>query len=424
MQKLGSGASYSDSSTQLSMTEIERRPRSTDPSSHTHCALWSDRHLRVLTQVHFDGDEIALTHPSTTPPVMATIDLRSDTITQPTPAMRLAIANAAVGDDVLGDDPTVKELEADVAQLLGKEAAVYMPSGTMTNQVAVRLHTQPGDEIVLESEAHIYYYESGAPAALSGVMCRLVSGRQGVFAADDLVNVLRSGNPHYPPTTLVCIENTHNRGGGTIFPLEAIQAIAEVCQQRGLAIHMDGARLWNACEATGITPTDYAEPFDTVSVCFSKGLGAPVGSALAGSSETIDRARRFRKMFGGAMRQAGTIAAGALYALQHHRDRLCEDRENAQLLARQLVEVDGIEVDLSTVQTNIVVFRCLDVPAPLLAQALGDRGVKLFARDRHSLRAVTSLMVTREHILQVKDKVADALTEVCAFKTATEEVIP
>ena len=342
---------------------------------------------------------------------MPVIDLRSDTITQPTPAMRQAIANAEVGDDVLGDDPTVLQLEEYVAELLGKEAAVYMPSGTMTNQVAVRLHTQPGDEIVLESEAHIYYYESGGPAALSGVSCRLIPGHRGLFTRDDLQKVLRSGNPHYPPTRLVCVENTHNRGGGSIFPIEMINHIAEVCRSRSLKFHMDGARLWNACEATGLSPAEYARSFDTVSVCFSKGLGAPVGSALVGAQEDIARARRFRKMFGGAMRQSGTIAAGALYALQYQRERLQDDRENAQLLARELTVLDSIEVDIAAVQTNIVIIRSSRIPAAELAGQLERQGVKLLPRDATSLRAVTSLMVTRDDMLTVRDRVAACLKQ-------------
>ncbi|MGK7910033.1 MAG: low specificity L-threonine aldolase [Synechococcus sp.] len=340
---------------------------------------------------------------------MSVIDLRSDTITQPTPEMRQAIANAVVGDDVLGDDPTVTQLEEYVADLLGKEAAVFMPSGTMTNQVAVRLHTQPGDEMALEAEAHIYYYEGGGPAALSGVSCRHIAGHRGIFSSTDLVNVLRSHNPHYPPTRLVCVENTHNRGGGSIFPLETIRDIAEVCRERSLKFHMDGARLWNACEATGHSPAEYARPFDTVSVCFSKGLGAPVGSALAGSQEDVARARRFRKLFGGGMRQSGMLAAAALYGLQHHRERLQDDRENAQLLARELGAINSIEVDVSAVQTNIVNVHSTRMPAADLARALEQRGVMLLARDATSVRAVTSLMVTRDDMLAVRDRVADCL---------------
>ncbi|NER80402.1 MAG: aminotransferase class I/II-fold pyridoxal phosphate-dependent enzyme [Leptolyngbya sp. SIO1D8] len=342
------------------------------------------------------------------------IDLRSDTVTQPTPEMRQAIAQAVVGDDVLGDDPTVKELEATVAALLGKEAAVYMPSGTMTNQVALRVHTEPGDEVILESQAHIYYYEAGAPAALSGVMCRLVNGQHGIFSAADLQKVIRPVDEHYPHTKLVCLENTHNRGGGRIFPLEAVQEIAQVCTANHLRLHLDGARLWNACVATGISEADYAAAFDTVSVCFSKGLGAPVGSALVGSQAQIQRARRFRKMFGGAMRQVGMLAAGALYAVQHHRDRLAEDHANAQCLARGLQQIEGIAIDLADVQTNLVYFQTPGIPAVAVANQLTEMGVGVLPTGAHTLRAVTNLMVNQDDIDQALTRIQEAMETVRA----------
>ena len=334
------------------------------------------------------------------------IDVRSDTVTQPTADMRRAMLAAEVGDDVLGDDPTVRALEAYVAKLLGKEAAVYMPSGTMTNQVAIKSQTQPGDEIILEAEAHIYYYEGGGPAALSGVSCRLLPGKDGVFSADAVEQALRPLDPHFPPTRLVCVENTHNRSGGRIFPLETIQAIAKVCDQHDLRLHLDGARFWNACVATNISEADYAAPFDTVSVCFSKGLGAPVGSALVGSSETMAKARRFRKLFGGGMRQAGIIAAGALYALEKHRDRLSEDHDNAQRLAQGLQALPGIEIDPASVQTNIV---NLDLPgqsAAEVAKRLGQSGVAVLATGPCRIRAVTNLMVSREQIDRALEAIA------------------
>lgn len=337
------------------------------------------------------------------------IDLRSDTITQPTRGMRDAIANAEVGDDVLGDDPTVQQLERFVASLLGKEAAVYMPSGTMTNQVALRTHTEPGDEVVLESQAHIYYYEGGGPAALSGVMCRLISGDHGIFTAADLTQVLRPDNVHFPRTKLVCLENTHNRGGGRIYPLSEIAAIAQVCEAQELKLHLDGARLWNACIATGISEVEYVQAFDSVSVCFSKGLGAPIGSALAGSNELIERARRFRKMFGGGMRQAGMMAAGALYALKHHRARLADDHINAKTLAKGLQAIPGIEIDPTTVQTNIVVFQTTSIPAHVLVERLRLKGVYMLAVGLNSIRAVTNLMVSEQQIQQVPHLVKLAL---------------
>ncbi|MGC1307871.1 MAG: low-specificity L-threonine aldolase [Phormidesmis sp.] len=335
------------------------------------------------------------------------IDLRSDTVTQPTDDMRRAMLQAPVGDDVLGDDPTVAALEAYVAELLGKEAAVYMPSGTMTNQVALRSHTQPGDEVFLEAEAHIYYYEGGGPAALSGVTCRLLPGEGGVFSAMALSQALRPEDPHFPKSRLVCIENTHNRSGGRIFPLETIREIAEVCQQRELALHMDGARFWNACAATGISEADYARAFDTMSVCFSKGLGAPVGSALVGSAQQMQRARRFRKMFGGGMRQAGIIAAGALYALEHHRDRLTEDHENAQRLAQGLQGLSGVTIDVIAVQTNIVNFEVPGQAAAEVVKNLEHRGIAMLATGPHKIRAVTNLMVNTAQI----DRAIDAVLQ-------------
>ncbi|MBD2060565.1 low-specificity L-threonine aldolase [Oculatella sp. FACHB-28] len=337
------------------------------------------------------------------------IDLRSDTVTQPTPAMREAIAYAQVGDDVLGDDPTVKALESYVAQLLGKEAAVFMPSGTMTNQIALRAHTEPGDEVILESQAHIYYYEGGAPAALSGVMCRLIPGNHGIFTASDLTKVLRPTDEHFPRTKLVCLENTHNRSGGRIYPLSEIQAIAQVCQEQGLRLHLDGARLWNACVATGISEAEYAQPFDTVSVCFSKGLGAPIGSALAGSREFIERSRRFRKMFGGAMRQAGILAAGALYALKHHRERLQDDHIHAKILAEGLAQLEGIEIAPEEVQTNIVVFHTPTISAQVLVDRLKEKGVAVLAIGPNSIRAVTNLMVNQGQIQQVPGSIESAI---------------
>ena len=326
------------------------------------------------------------------------IDLRSDTITQPTPAMREAMARAEVGDDVFGDDPTVARLEARVAEILGMEAAVFTPSGTMANQLALRAHTEPGDEILVDGNAHIYYYETGGPAALAGVMCRCLAGVRGVFTAADVEAALRPADLHFPPTKLVCVENTHNRGGGSIWPMERIQEVADVSRAHGLRLHLDGARLWNAAVAPGIAERDYAAHFDSVSVCFSKGLGAPIGSALCGTRELIQRARRFRKMFGGGMRQAGIIAAGALHALEHHRARLAEDHANARALAEGLAGLPGVEIDPASVETNIVLIGTPSRSAPKLASQLDQAGLRLLAVGPHTLRAVTSLMVASEQI--------------------------
>ena len=329
-----------------------------------------------------------------------TIDLRSDTITQPTPAMREAMARAEVGDDVFGDDPTVTRLEKQVAALLGMEAALFAPSGTMTNQLALRAHTEPGDEILLDANAHIYYYEAGGPAAISGIMCRCLPGVRGIFTATDVEAALRPPDQHFPPTKLVCVENTHNRGGGAVWPIQRIQEVAAVSRRHGLRLHLDGARLWNASIATGIPERAYASHFDSVSVCFSKGLGAPIGSALCGTAAFIQRARRFRKMLGGGMRQAGIIAAAALHALDHHRQRLAEDHANALTLAKGLSQLPGLTVDLANVQTNIVLIHTPDTPAAPLAQKLDAAGVRVLPVGPNTLRAVTNLMVSVEEIPQ------------------------
>jgi threonine aldolase len=326
------------------------------------------------------------------------VDLRSDTLTQPTPAMREAMAAAEVGDDVFGEDPTVRALETETAALLGKEEAVFTVSGTMANGLAVRSHTEPGDEILIEANAHIYYYEGGGPAALSGVMCRCLQGERGVFSAADVESALRPSDSHFPRTRLVCVENTHNRGGGKIWPLERIEEIAGAARLHGLQMHLDGARLWNAAVASGIAERQWAAPFDTVSVCFSKGLGAPVGSALAGPKALVARARRFRKMFGGGMRQAGIIAAGALFALRNHRARLAEDHANARALAEGISRCKGVEVAPAEVETNMVRFRVPGMPAQQVVDRLRACGVLALAADRLTIRAVTSLMVSAEDI--------------------------
>jgi threonine aldolase len=328
------------------------------------------------------------------------IDLRSDTITLPTPAMRQAMAEAPVGDDVFGEDPTIRQLERETAEILGKEAALFMPSGTMANQVALRTHTEPGDEVVLHADSHICFYEAGAPAALSGVTCRLLPGRRGIFTADELRAALPQADVHFPRTKLLCVENTHNRGGGSVWPIGQIAEVAQAARQAGLKTHMDGARLWNASVAAGIPESRYASGFDSVSVCFSKGLGAPVGSALAGGEEFIARARRFRKMFGGGMRQGGIIAAGALYALRNHRARLCDDHANARTLAQALAAMPGVELDPADVQTNIVFFRVRSMPAGELEAGLRDAGVLVLALGADRVRAVTSLMVDEQAIAE------------------------
>ncbi|MCZ7634218.1 MAG: threonine aldolase family protein [Phycisphaerales bacterium] len=257
------------------------------------------------------------------------IDLRSDTITRPTAAMRRVMAEAPVGDDVFGDDPTVRLLEERFAGLFGKAAAVFVPSGTMANQLAIRAQTEPGDEVITHPESHVSLYESGAPAALSGVTLRYAEGPRGTFTAEEVRGCVRPRDAHYGPSALVAVENTHNRGGGRVWPLEQLRAVREECLRLGVRLHLDGARIWNAHVVSGVPLAEYGSLADTVSACFSKGLGAPVGSALAGDERTIARARRFRKMFGG-MRQAGILTAACLYALDHHVARLGEDHAKAR----------------------------------------------------------------------------------------------
>ena len=321
------------------------------------------------------------------------LDLRSDTITKPTTEMRKIMSEAEVGDDVWGDDPSVRALEERTAEVLGMEASVYMPSGTMTNQVAVRTHTQPGDELLIEEHGHIYGSEAGGPAALSGVATRLIKGKRGTFLKEDLEKMIRAPDEHHPRTTLVCVENTCNRGGGTVWPLQQLRSVVEYSHQQNLKIHMDGARLWNASVASNIPEAEILKGFDSVSVCFSKGLGAPVGSVLAGSRDFIRESRRFRKLFGGAMRQSGIIAAAALYALENHRERLAEDHENAKTLAFGLAEIPGIKLDPNDVETNIIFFRLEEMDAYEFTEILGNRSILVEAVEADLIRAVTNMMI-------------------------------
>ncbi len=338
------------------------------------------------------------------------IDLRSDTVTLPTPEMREEMYQAFVGDDVFGDDPTINNLEERVAEILGKEAAVYMPSGTMTNQVAIRTYTEPGDEILLEQSAHVYFNEAGATAALSGAICRLIPGDRGVFGAEDMEAAIRPVNDHYPRTKLVCVENTANRGGGKVWPLEKLAEVKKTGHENGLKIHLDGARIWNAAAAMNIPESEIAKHFDSVSVCFSKGLGAPVGSALAGSRDFIMEARRFRKQFGGGMRQAGIIAAGALYALENNRERLTVDHDNAKIFAKGLAEIQGIEINPDDVETNIINFRVQGMTIDELIEKLNKQGTYVLPKDSITIRAVTNLMVSESQINIALDHVRNAIS--------------
>ena len=331
------------------------------------------------------------------------IDLRSDTVTKPTPAMRDAMFNAPVGDDVYGEDPSVNRLEARVAEVLGKEAAIYVPSGCMANQVAVRLHCAPGEEVLAERTSHVVLWEGGAPAALSGVTVRPLDGTHGILSLDTLRDALPPDDIHSPQTRLIWLENTHNRGGGTINPFASVQAIGAWAAGVGVPMHLDGARLWNAVTATDVPAAAWAKPFATVSVCFSKGLGAPVGSALAGSKAHIALARRYRKLFGGAMRQAGFLAAACLYALDHHVERLADDHANARLLADAVGATPGLTLDPPEVQTNVVWFRVdasLGTPKSLAAK-FKERGILVAALGHDMVRLVTHLDVSRHDCEEV-----------------------
>lgn len=338
------------------------------------------------------------------------IDLRSDTVTRPTTAMRRAMAEAEVGDDVLGDDPTVNRLEARVAEIMGKEAAVFVPSGTMANQAAIRAQTEPGDEVIAHSDSHIINYETGAPAALSGVMVRTASGPCGLFDADQVESLYRPLSDHFPHSALVVVENTQNRGGGAIWPIAQVERVSRAARGLGLRLHLDGARLWNACAATGLAPKDYAQHFDTVSCCFSKGLGAPAGSCVSGSAATMARVHRFRKMFGGAMRQAGVLAAACLHALDYHRERLRDDHANAARLAAGLGAIPGVSIPMP-VPTNMVFFeveRRLGTAAEV-CERLRARGVLVLPTGPQRVRAVCHLDVNAAMIERAIGLVGEVL---------------
>jgi len=325
------------------------------------------------------------------------IDLRSDTVTQPSQGMRDAMAVAPVGDDQFGEDPTINRLQERIAELLGKEAALWLPTGTMSNQVALRTLTRPGDDVIVSQECHAVWHETGASAANSGVQFSAI-GANGVFKRDEFVDAVKPrGHVIYPPTTLVEIENTHNRAGGVVFPQEDAIAICEAAAERGVTTFLDGARLWNACVASKRSPAECSAPFDLVSVCLSKGLGAPGGSLLAGSKDVIGRCIRYRRMSGGAMRQVGHFAAAGLYALDHNFERLADDHANARLIADRIAASNRIVVDMNSVQTNILVFRLTpDAPdAPTVVARAKERGLLIFAFGPRLVRAVTHLDVSR-----------------------------
>ncbi len=337
----------------------------------------------------------------------APIDLRSDTVTRPTPAMLRAMTEAPVGDDVYGEDPTVRRLEERTAELLGTEAALFAPSGTMTNQIAIGLHARPGDEVLCDPTAHVYVWEGGGIARLWGATARTLPAPGGLLTRARLEGNIRPDDGHYVRTRLVCLENTHNRGGGRVFPYEELLRVADWARAAGLRLHLDGARLMNAVVASGRPASEWAAPFDTISLCFSKGLGAPVGSALAGSADAIREARRLRKVLGGGMRQAGFLAAAALHALDHDVDRLAEDHEHARLLADAVVETPGLSLESGPVETNLV-WIAVDPALGTAAEVAGRlraRGVLVSALGAQVLRACTHRDVDRPAIDRARDAI-------------------
>src|SRR5438034_6269907 len=330
------------------------------------------------------------------------IDLRSDTVTKPSPAMREAMARAPVGDDVYGEDPTVNHLQEMAAALLGKAAALFVPSGIMANQLSIRVQTQPGDEVIVESRSHIVRYEHGAAAALAGVQLHWVGGDRGILEPGQVEAAIRPKDPYTIPTTLICLENTHNSGGGSIYPLSTIERIHTVARARGIPMHLDGARLFNAVVATGVSAAEYARHFETVSFCLSKGLGAPVGSLICADRERVVKLRRLRKMFGGGMRQAGILAAAGLYALEHNVARLAEDHAHAKRLAEALAGLPGVRINPAHVDTNIVVFDISETrrTADEVLALLKAEGLLLVPFSPTTLRAVTHLDISRDQIEQ------------------------
>lgn len=339
---------------------------------------------------------------------MPSIDLRSDTVTRPTPGMYDAMRSAPLGDDVLGDDPTVQALCEKVSALFGKPAACFVPSGTMANLCAIKAQTEPGDEILLHRDGHVYHYETAGYAAIAGCSPAFIDSADGTFGPEAIAPLMRPSAPHYAPAKLVILENTHNRAGGVVWPLEKFAATATEAHRLGLKVHLDGARIWNASIRSGVPLRDYARHVDTISCCFSKGLGTPVGSAVVGEVDTIARVLRLRKMFGGAMRQSGMLAAAAIYALDHHVQRLAEDHANAMAIARRLAEVDGFRVNLASVQTNMVFF---DVEARLgsaseFCRRLEDHGVRVLPAGPTTVRAVCHLDVSGKQAAAAAEAIA------------------
>ncbi|MDG1137394.1 MAG: GntG family PLP-dependent aldolase [Phycisphaerales bacterium] len=337
------------------------------------------------------------------------IDLRSDTVTQPTAAMRSAMMDAPLGDDVWGDDPTVNALQERCASMFGKEDACFVPTGTMANQVAIRAQTQPGDEIIIHGESHIVRYEGGGAAALSGCSFAIAQGDRGFFTCEDVRNLVRPEDFHFGTSRLLSLENTHNRGGGSIWPLGQLQDVCNTAHDFGLHTHLDGARIWHAIVGSDVDAKTWCAPFDSISACFSKGLGCPAGSIVAGNKQTINAVRRFRKMYGGTMRQSGILAGAALFALDNQLERLQEDHDNAKKLALGLSSIEGVSCDAQTTDTNLVFFNIDKMlgNGASLCRKLGERGVLAEALDSQRIRFVTHLDVTADEVERAIQITAD-----------------
>ena len=342
---------------------------------------------------------------------MKLIDLRSDTVTKPSMAMREAIFNAEVGDDVFGEDPTVIKLQQKCAELSGKQSSLFVTTGCLGNQLAIKGHTVQGDEVICESEAHIFHYETSSPSIISNVQLHTVTGKSGVMNLGDIKSAIRSNEYYFPKTKLICLENTHNRAGGTIQPIENIKEIYTFAKERNIKVHIDGARIFNASVETGISLNEYARHCDSISFCFSKGLGAPVGSILCGDYEFISLAHKWRKILGGGMRQSGIIAAAAVYALDNNVARLKEDNDNAKYFAKEISTLDKVNINLDAVQTNIVVFEVKGINKESFIKDMSSKGLLVSSGSYSNIRAVFHLDVSREEVESAVKLIKEYLTK-------------
>jgi threonine aldolase len=338
---------------------------------------------------------------------MTYIDLRSDTVTRPSPGMREAMMNAEVGDDVFGEDPTVNRLQERMATLFGKERALFVPSGTMGNEICIKVLTEPGDEVIVEEDSHVFIYETAAPSILSAVQMKTLPGRNGMISFEDIERAIRPQAYYLPRTKLICLENTHGRSGGAILPLKQIEQISGYARSRNIRLHLDGARLWNASVATGISMRDYGRYFDTLSVCFSKGLGAPIGSMILGDERIVESARRYRKIFGGGMRQVGILAAAANYALEHNVDRLREDHDKAKMFGKMLSGIQTFSLVNSNVETNMVIINIQQTEKTQneILNLLKINGILMTPEGHNSIRAVMHLDVSEAEVKEAADKI-------------------